>query len=382
MICFWSLFGSVQGRHRPSLSSPPTHPCPPLLRPVPTKPQSADVSRLKSRWIHQPPPPQASFPQTSRRTAGPNSTPVAVEGVGAASPTSQEDASTGPGTTPDGGSSSFPAGTLLELDVTPPFTAASRRQQYGGGRGCGGGNRAPRATAEAGAAAGGPARDTAPQLYREQEPAAPAQPTPRTAGLHAEPAASSSSSSSSSSSLSPRPAQSLGRRQLVFGGMDCAADRQASAGDGRLVGGEGVGDRAEAVPREIRHHPHGAVAAAVGAGVVVPRADGQSGMLDQEWVRASNRVYLGGLKRPACQPRGKCTSCLIQRNFFWLSGDDRQGPEDGRNPASCVRLCVCEERLLYVAVHMADWLPSSTSGAGDDGQYSPGHRRQRSNCRD
>lgn len=102
---------------------------------------------------------------------------------------------------------------------------------------------------------------------------------PRSAALHAEPAATSSSSS--------RHTLALERRQLVFGGMEGADDRPGVVGEDyerQRLGSEGAIDRAEAVPEEIQTSL-GPAAAAVGDGVVASAA-GQSGLFAQEWVSA------------------------------------------------------------------------------------------------
>lgn len=107
-------------------SRPPSiYQCWPFSLPLPpSAQQSADVSRLKSRWTQQLP--STHKVSTLQRT---------VAGLAAAEHTTAENSTSppsnvttlGPGTTPD-----FQPGTL-DLEVTPPFNATVRQQQGSNG---------------------------------------------------------------------------------------------------------------------------------------------------------------------------------------------------------------------------------------------------------
>ena len=188
--------------------------------------------------------------------------------------------SLGPETTPDG--DSFKAG-LLDLDVTPPFNLSSRQQQQQRQR-----QRQERqhcfTSGSQGATTHGGDPDDysdgafqrpAKQLRRHKNPV-PALPP-------AEPAASS-----------PRFAQMIGieRRQLVFGGRDCGADRLEFGGEyeSQPLGSEDAGIGAV-----------GASAAALGeSSELLPPCDRRGG---QERVRVYGRNVTLKRVRPTLSVR-------------------------------------------------------------------------------
>lgn len=95
--------------------------------PLPLPPsgqQSADVSRLKSRWTQQLP--SAHKVSTLQRTGTDSAAAEHTTAVKSTSPPSTI-TTLGPGTTPD-----FQPGTL-DLEVTPPFNATVRQQQGSNG---------------------------------------------------------------------------------------------------------------------------------------------------------------------------------------------------------------------------------------------------------
>lgn len=226
------------------------------------QPQSADVLRLKHRWAKQPTFVPDSSAQTGQRDAVSSSCAV-VEGADATSPASAA-MTLGAGATPEGGS--FLTGQL-ELDVTPTFSTASRRQQHGGG-----GSSVVARAADAGHTTFSPTRDASTQLlWRRQDPTAQ---HPRSAALYQEHVTSSS-----------RLTLALEKRQLVFGGRDCAPDRSGvwEDYDRQRLGSEGASDRAAGGPAEAQPPPHAVVAA---AGDGTPGPERQSGLFGRERVRA------------------------------------------------------------------------------------------------
>lgn len=259
----------------------------PLAVPLTLLHQSNDVSRLKSRWNQQPASAH-TVAATAQRTV-PNSAagyalaaPAAVDST----PPASGFTPLGPGTTPD--NDSFQPGSL-HLEITPPVNAISR-QHYGGSGGGAGLSRGAGAVPVL--AAGGisehPGGEAFERSGKQQQHGSQHRPLQQRRGsslLHVEPSASC-----------PMPAQehargAFGRRQLVFGGRDCATGGSEFGEDyeGQLLGNEGigvgVGDSAGAVPQEIGHQREWMAPDGGAAGGAVGRASlpvGQDQFFEEE----------------------------------------------------------------------------------------------------